>query len=288
MTSGWLLSLCAVAAAAAKDSDLRQDISIRGKAAAGAGVQVSAPRADAAVTAEVVDSLDLTRKAHRAAVPHATVAGGGERLERPFPEAPFLTLSPRTAADAYDRWSFEVYDGTRLVHRQEGNGRLYEKLEWDGSGDAGRLVVQAGSSYAFRFTGWDGDRAFVISSDPVRLASLAYKEFLGETHLEAANDVLFTAGEASFKPGSDRFLTAMGDRMRRSNVQGEPYRLVLYQAKPRSASAAARGRLLRKYFAGYLVINPERVRVDVLSLGVRGDVTACVLPPERGDSIRTD
>lgn len=285
----WLLLLAA--ALQAKESDasaLQQDISIRGKAAAGAGVQVSAPRADRAVADEVINSLDLTRKSQRAPVPHATVSGSSQRLERPFPEPPFLTLSPRTASDAYDRWTFEVFDESERVYSQSGNGRLREALVWDGAGEAGGTAVRVERSYSFRFTGWDGDRAFVISSDPIRLSSLSYREFLGETHLEVSNEAVFSEGEASFAAGSSRFLNALGERLRRANLQGQPYRLTLYHDKPRGKLASARGRLVKKFFAKYLVITPERVEVDVLSAGARGEALACVLPPERGDSIKSD
>lgn len=268
-------------------SEIKEEISIKGKGTVGPPVQVPPPGPDKEVVGEVIRSLDIYKKEHKGGAP-ALKPAGVSRLSRPFPEPPFLIFSPRTVAVPYDGWVFEVLQGGEVVWRAQGEGRLKERIEWDGSGSSGESSAQAGKSYHFRFTGKSGASEFILTSEPVALKSLAYEEVMGGTRLEAANSALFEEGKSSLKSSAEEYLSAMGERLRRVGIGDQPYRFVLYQARPRGRLARERAESLRKYFSQYLFINPKRIEVDVLPVAERGDSTACVLPLEKGSSIRLE
>ena len=284
----WLAGACLASARSGDDSGavvIHKDVEIR-TAATGPALSLPQPRPDRAVVDEVVDSLKVMRQEHSARA--ATVPGSAQKLSRPYPQAPYLVFSPRAVTAPYDLWTFEVIGhGNEILWRQDGTGMVREPLEWDGSGPAGDDVVRIGRTYFFRFTGRRGPESFLLTSEPVAFKSLALREFLGGARLEVANDELFTPGAAALKPGAADYLRPLSDRLRRLETK-EGYTLEFYQAKPESALAGKRAAALRHWLADALLINAGRVHVKPLTLGTRGDVTACRLPAEKGDTIRND
>jgi hypothetical protein len=263
---------------------ITQDIAIKG-AGAGPSLPLPAPGADRAVVDEVVDSLKIMSQDHAARAASVQVPGA-EKLSRPFPEAPYLTFSPRSVSARYDLWTFEVVEAPlETLMRQDGTGRVVEPIEWDGSGPAGDEAVRVGKTYFFRFTGRRGPESFVVTSEPVRLKSLALRDFLGATRLEVANSELFDGGTLS--KASAEYLRVMADRMRRVGGN-EPYKLQLYTPQPESREAKQRAAALKAWFADALLINAARVQVAVFTAGARGEVTVCLLPADRGDTIRVE
>lgn len=285
LAAGWLAPP-ALGADGAK-TEIREEIKVRGKAPGGPPLQVPPPDGKAAAD-EVIRSLDIYRADHKLEAPKVKMGGLSKRLDRPFPEPPYLSLSPALIEAPYDAWTFEVLQGATPVWRGEGEGRLKERLEWDGSGSLGDNAIKVGRAYHFRFRAREGEQQFVLTSEPVTLKSLVFKETLGGSQLEVANSVLFATGKPSFKKGSETYLDEMGARMRRVSLGKEPYRLVLYQDKPKSALARQRADRLARFFAKYLVLNPKRVEVSVRTPGERGDVTSCALPAETGATIRME
>lgn len=279
----WLAGGCL--AATRSGDDLSQDVEIRA-AATGPALSLPQPRPDRAVVDEVVDSLKVMSQEHSARA--ATVPGSSQRLSRPYPEAPYLSFSPRAVTAPYDLWTFEVVvGGNEVLWRQDGTGKVREPLEWDGSGPAGDEAVRVGPTYFFRFTGRRGPESFLLTSEPVVFKSLALREFLGGARLEVANDELFAPGSAALKPGAADYLRPLSDRLRRLEIK-DAYELELYQANPDSALAGSRAAALRRWLADALLVNAGRVEVKRLTLGERGDVTACRLAAEKGDTIRSD
>lgn len=268
-------------------TDMTNDISIKVRGSGGPPVELPSPAAEKAIVDEVIDSLNISKAPAAGAPATAKLPGGSSRLERPFPAAPFLTLSPRSVTAPYDQWTFEVFEGSELVWRQSGTGGLAEKIEWDGSGQAGDLVARVERSYHYRFTG-SGRSSFIVTSEPVRLKSMYYKEYVGDQHLELSNEVLFQKGSAKFGKDAAGYLAALAERMRRAPLREQSYKLLLYSSEPRGKLAAARAAAMRRRLAKDLLINLKKVDVDTLSVGPRGDTTVCVLPAETGDTIRVE
>ncbi len=282
-----LLVLCA-SASTAKPKDqalIEQDITIKGRGAAGPAVQVPEPTADAAVLKEVERSLDIYNEEQKTQAAPVSLETTLRRLAQPFPEAPFLTFAPRSAG-RMDRWQFQVLEDGIAIWHTEGAGRLSQRLDWDGANAAGEMTARVGPEYRFRFTGRRGADDLALESEPIRLRSLAFKEFMGEQHLEVDNTLLFVPGKASFAATAADYLNELSRRMRRSVLKDRPYHLVLFQADPQAKLAVARANALKTHFAKQLVIARARVSVDLQTSGRRGDVTACVLPPEKGAAIR--
>jgi hypothetical protein len=222
----------------------------------------------------VLGSLSLGRGERKAPPPTVRVTPESGRVERPFPEPPFLALSPENIRALYDSWTFEVraVDGD-VVFKSDGVGLLREKLDWDGAGPDGRLWVAAGRRYRYRFTGRRAGREFVIESDPVALTSFMHREYAGETRLEVAAYEIFTEGKATFATGAERYLEAMTDALR----AGEPrrdgtYRFELYAPQPRGKLARARAKALKKKLAAALRADEEKV-------------TVAPMPVERGEAL---
>jgi hypothetical protein len=263
---------------------IREDISVRAKPS-GAAVAPPAPRPDRAVVDEVIDSLDVMRARHSVAVAGVKLPSAA-KLTRPFPGAPYVSFSPKTVTAPYDLWTFEVLDGDgQVLMRQDGTGRVVEPIEWDGSGPSSEEAVRVGGTYSFRFTGRRGPDAFVVTSEPARLRSLATREYLGGTRLEVGNEELFEAGKPKLGAAAKDYLGVVADRLRRIPPR-EGYRLQLRQRDPKSALSAKRAAALRRWLADALVVNPALVRVEILGEGARGDVTACLLPADKGDTFR--
>lgn len=282
-----LLLLSAALAAEEKGTAvIKEDISVRARGA-GPALPLPAPKADRAVVDEVVGSLKIMRKEHAVSASDVDMPGS-EKLSQPFPGSPYLTFWPRSVTTPYDLWTFEVVDGAgQTLWRQDGTGRVVEPLEWDGGGPSGEDAVRVGGSYHLRFTGRHGAETFTVATKPAALKSLATREFLGGTRLEVGNDELFESGAARFKAGADKYLRVMADRLRRLPPKGG-YRLELRGPKPEGETARRRADALRKWFADQLVINAALVRVETAALGERGDVTACLLPADKGDAFHQE
>lgn len=284
-----LLAVAAHAAAPSKPkSELSQDITVHAKAAAPA-LAVPPPSAAKPVVDEVLGSLSLGRGEGGAKPETVRVTPETMRLEKPFPEPPFLALSPENIQAIYDSWTFEVrgMDG-EFMARSEGVGLLREKLDWDGAGPDGRLSLVAGKRYRYRFIGRRGGREFIVESDPVTIKSFTHREYAGETRLEAVIDEIFTDGKSTFATGYDRYLEAMTDSLR----TGEPrrdgtYRFELYSAQPRGKLAAARAKALRKKLASALKADPAKVKVTVMP-AERGEAIAALVPPSKGARLRNE
>lgn len=287
--TAFLFSAALAASALAKGaSDFDAQVTVKPGAAAGPSVQVPAPHPDKAVVDEVISTLDLGRSDGGEAPSAVRVAGGSKRLARPFPSAPFLTLSPASIGADYDGWRFEVLDGQGVVWRVDGVGRLRHRLEWDGTGTAGDTAARVGRRYWFRFYGKAPGAPIRLESEPVTLKSMELKEFLGSVDLEVASDVLFERGRAAFSLESPAYLSVMAERMRRSNTQAtDAYKLVLYSRKPHGALARARAALLKRHFSKELLVAPDKVQVEAFTAGRRGRAVVCVLPPEKGAAFDT-
>lgn len=286
----WLLLPLLLAAAAEPEGRavLSQDITVRAKAG-GPAVSVPPPAPSKPVVDEVLRTLSLGRGgpgpgAERVRVSPETAA----RLESPFPEPPFLALSPENIEALYDSWSFEVLGAGEIVWRTEGVGLLRERLDWTGLGPYGRLAVAAGESYSYRFTGRRGARSFVIESEPVRLRTFSHREYVGETRLEAAAAEIFEAGKDVFAAPAKPLLDAMAERL--SSAEPRPdkrHRLELYSGEPRGRLAKQRAASLAKFFANALAVPLESVNVAILP-PERGEAVAAFLPPSRGPGLRIE
>lgn len=286
-----MMALVAAAAlafsASAADADTSMgEVSVKSVAPAGPAISVPPPRADKAVVDEVIKTLDLGKSAPLSqTAATGRVSAASKRLALPFPEPPFLSLSPRAIDAAYDGWSFEVLDGNDVVWKAEGPGELREPLEWDGTGLGGDTVARVDSPYSFRFVGRGDGAPIVLVSEGVKLASLMYRDYLGSVMLEAASGVIFKKGKAEFAGTAQAYLLAFAEHMRLASMGGEPYKFTLYEDDPKSQLAKARAALVRRRFYKDLLVAPEQVKVDVLTAGRRGRALVCVLPPGKGDTI---
>src|SRR4051812_47886732 len=114
-------------------AEMSQNITVVGKASA-PPLSVPSPSPSKPVVDEVLRSLSLGRGADPSGAETVRVSPEASRLERPFPEPPFLALSPENIRALYDAWTFEVRsDDGELAARSEGVGVLRESVDWDGS-----------------------------------------------------------------------------------------------------------------------------------------------------------
>ncbi|MBI3289047.1 MAG: hypothetical protein HYZ74_05980 [Elusimicrobia bacterium] len=282
----WLLAAALTASAAG--TDMTQDITVRARASA-AGVQVPPPTASKPVIDEVLRSLSLGRGARAPAAERIRAGGDSARLSRPFPEPPFLALSPANIEAVYDEWSFEILDSHgEIAWKTEGVGTLNERVDWDGGGPDGRLAVVAGLSYHYRFTGRRAGRAFVVESDPVPLRSFTHREYAGETRLEAAVDLFFEDGKATLKTDAASWIEALAGRLRLGEPRADgAYKVELTAREARGKLAQARAKALSKRLAAALVVAPERVPVSVMPT-TRGEAVCAFLPPSKGPALRIE
>lgn len=279
-----LLLLASLASA----GEISQDITIKARSTA-VGVQVAPPTASKPVIDEVLRSLSLGRGTRAPAAERIRSGGDTARFLRPFPEPPFLALSPANIVAVYDEWTFEVLDDQgEYAWKSDGIGMLQERLEWDGAGPNNLLAVVAGRSYHYRFTGRRAGRAFVIESDPVPLRSFAHREYAGETRLEAETGLIFADGKADFAPDSKQWIDAYASRLRLAEPRADgTYRLELAAKDLRGKLAPARAKALSKRLASALVVAPERVIV-ALAPALRGEAVAALLPPSKGPALRIE
>ena len=282
-------ALALPARSAPAKSELSQDITIKARSAGAAGVQVAPPTASKPVIDEVLRSLSLGRGARTPAAERIRTGADIARFNRPFPEPPYLGLSPANIVAVYDEWTFEILDNEGdIVWKSDGVGILRDKVDWEGSGPEGSLVVVAGRSYHYRFTGRRAGRAFIIESDPVPLRSFTHREYAGETRLEADAALFFEPGKAELAKEGGVWIDALTSRLR----QGEPradgnYKIELATQDPRGKLAKARARLLRRRLAKSLVVAPERVVVSVMPV-TRGPAVSGFLPPSKGAALRIE
>jgi hypothetical protein len=283
-----LLAVAALAAAPGAKTEISQDITIKAKASAPA-LALPPPSPEKAVVNEVLDSLPLGRGEGDAGPETVRVTPESTRLERPFPDPPFLAFSPENIRALYDSWTFTVRaaDGD-FAYRAEGIGLLRDKIDWDGAGADGRLTVIPGRRYLYRFTGRRGGKEFVIESDPVLIKSFTHREYAGETRLEVVIDEIFTDGKSSFATGAERYLDAMTDALR----AGEPrrdgtFRFELASARPRSTLTARREKALRARLASALKTDPDKVKIAPRT-AERGESLAVLVPPSKGQRLRIE
>lgn len=280
------LATPAGAAATKAPREISQDITVHSRAAV-VGLQVAAPSASKPVIDEVLKSLSLGRGAKTAAAERIRTGGDLARFLRPFPEPPFLALSPANILAVYDEWVFEVVDDEgEIAWKSDGVGMLNEKIDWDGGGPNGQLAVVAGRSYRYRFTGRRAGRAFVIESDPVPIVSFTHREYAGETRLEVVASELFEDGKPALKEGAVKWLDAFASKLRLGEPRADgTYRLELSAKELRSPLAQARAKVLAKALAKSLVVAPEKVVVSLMPL-LRGESVAALLPPSRGAALQ--
>ncbi len=285
--SAWLALLLAAAPARAQKTELSQDITVKAKAA-GPGLAVPPPAASKPVVEEVLRSLDLAKDAPPPGTTRIRVGGDPARFERPFPEPPYLALSPANIEALYDNWTFEVFADREPMWRAEGVGLLRERLDWEGQGPTGSLALSAGRSYRYRFTGRRGGRAFAVESEPFRLDSFVHREYVGETRLEVAIGLVFEEGKASFAPTARPYLDEMAERLRLGEPRADgSFRFELYVTDARAKLAQERAKALVKRFADHLVVGTPRVKVALIP-ETRGEALACFLAASKGPGLRQD
>lgn len=284
-----ILALPAWSAGTPSKSELSQDITVKSRAAGAVGVQVAPPTASKPVIDEVLRSLSLGRGARAPAAERIRAGGDNARFNRPFPEPPFLALSPANIVAVYDEWTFEVLDGEGdVVWKSDGVGMLNDKVDWDGGGPDGRLAVVAGRSYHYRFTGRHAGRAFIIESDPVALKSFTHREYAGETRLEADAALFFMDGKADMTKAAGLWVDALGSRLRRGEPRADGnYKVELSAKDVRGKVAKARAKALARRLAKSLVVAPERVVVS-LTPAARGEAVSAFLPPSKGAALRIE
>ncbi|MBI2387430.1 MAG: hypothetical protein HYV14_15685 [Elusimicrobia bacterium] len=289
MSAALLLLIALPAWSAPSKSELSQDMTIKARASGSAGVQVSPPTASKPVIDEVLRSLSLGRGASAPAAARIRAGGDVARFQRPFPEPPFLALSPANIVAVYDEWSFEVLDNEGdIVWKSDGVGMLNEKIDWDGGGPDGRLAVVAGRAYHYRFTGRRAGRAFVVESDPVPLKSFTRREYAGETRLEADAALLFEDGKADFTKESGAWIDAFASRLRLGEPRADgDYKLELAAKDVRGKVTQARAKALRRRLAKALLVAPERVVVGLMP-ATRGEAVSAFLPPSKGPALRVE
>ena len=194
-----------------------------------------------------------------------------KRLSRPFPDPPYLVFSPHLIETPYEEWIFEILEGDKIIWRIKGNEPLQEKITWDGLSSDGAEAMRVETGYHFRFTGRRSTEEFILISEPIMVKSLVLRRYVG-THLEVSNSLLFEPGKSALKGEAQDYLITLGRRMRNTNPRDDSYRFILYDEKPGSLLAKARGAALKKYFSEDLVINPKKIKVQVMPVAERGDV----------------
>lgn len=283
-------ALAAAPAEAAKkkgDDSSFQEITIKGKGPGGPPVRLPPVAPDGAAAEEVAGTLEVLRVEHRAVSPQLRVPGGPvKRLGRPFPEPPYLTFNPEAFPQPHDRWTFEVMTGENVVWRASGRGRAAERIGWDGTDATGRVAVRVGAPYHFRFTGVQDGAELGVTSEVVELASVLYRESLGDVHMEVGVPMLFASGKAKLLESASPFLRDLGTRLRRVNPSLGPLKLTLYQKEPESRLAKRRAGALKDHFLKSLIVHASRLEVELAPAEERGEVLACVLPPDGGAVIR--
>jgi hypothetical protein len=289
MIASLLLALALSAWSAPSKSELSQDMTIKARAAGTTGVQVAPPTASKPVIDEVLRSLALGRGASAPAAERIRTGGDVARFQRPFPEPPFLALSPANIVAVYDEWSFEILDNEGdIVWKSDGVGMLNEKVDWDGGGPDGRLAVVAGRSYHYRFTGRRAGRAFVVESDPVPLKSFTHREYAGETRLEADLALIFEDGKADFTKEAGAWIDAFASRLRLGEPRADGnYKLELASKEVRAKLTQARAKALGRRLAKSLLVAPERVVVGLMP-AMRGEAVSAFLPPSKGPALRVE
>lgn len=268
-------------------SELQQDITVKARAS-GPGLTVPPPAASKPVVDEVLRSLELAKDERSPSTTRIRVGGDPERFDKPFPEPPYLALSPANIEALYDAWTFEVFADREPVWRAEGVGLLRERMDWEGQGPTGGLAIYPGKSYRYRFTGRRGGRSFTIESEPVRIVSFVHREYIGETRLEVRSSMIFDADKASFAPTAQPYLDMMAERLR----LGEPrpdgsFRFELYVPDARARLAQDRAKALVKRFSDRLVVAHQRVKVALIP-ETRGESLACFLAASKGPGLRQD
>lgn len=292
LAAAWLAaSLAAFPAAAAKkkidDAAATQEITIKGKGPAGPPVRLPPVAPDGAAADEVTATLDVLKVEHKATPPQLRVPGGPvRRLSRPFPEPPYLSFNPESYRQPHERWTFEVLSGENVVWRAGGRGEAAEKIEWDGTDATGRVAVRVGQPYHFRFTGVRGGEELGVTSEAIELSSVLYRESLGDVHMEVGSALLFASGQAKLLESAAPFLRELAQRLRRVNPELRPLKLTLYQKKPEDKLAKRRAKALKEHFVKSLLVHVSRLEVDAAQAEERGEVLACVLPPDGGAVIR--
>jgi len=291
MSAAALILLAAAAFAAdpgSGKSEISQDITVMGKASA-PSLSVPPPAPSKPVVDEVLQSLALGRGAGPSGPETIMVSPETSRLEHPFPEAPFLALSPENIRALYDAWVFEVRgDDGEIAARSEGVGLLRESVDWDGAGPDGRLAISAGRRYRYRFTGRRGGREFAIESDPVLIQSFTHREYAGETRMEVAIDEIFSDEKSTFATGAERYLDRMADALRAGDVRADgAFHFELYARQPRSKLVAARIAALVKFLAAALKADPEKLKIAPMPVE-RGEALAAFVPPSKGARLRIE
>ena len=263
-------------------SEMSQNITVVGKAAA-PSLSVPSPSPSKPIVDEVLNSLSLGRGAGPGGPETVHVSPETSRLERPFPEAPFLALSPENIRALYDAWTFDIRsDDGEIATRSEGVSILRENIDWDGSGPDGRLVLSPGRRYHYRFTGRRGGREFAVESDPVTIKSFVRREYAGETRLEVTIDEIFPEDKATYATGAERYLNAMAEALRAGDARADgTFRFELYAKSPRGKLASARAKALAKTFASALLAEPKRVIIQPMPVE-RSEALAAFVPPAKG------
>lgn len=283
-------ALTAAPAQAAKkkgDDSSVEEITIKGKGPGGPPVRLPPVAPDGAVADEVAGTLEVLKAEHKAAPPQLRVPGGpARRLSRPFPEPPYLSFNPEAFPQPHDRWTFEVMTGENVVWRASGRGRATERIEWDGTDATGRVAVRVGAPYHFRFTGVRDGEELGVTSEVVELASVLFRETLGDVHMEVGAAMLFPSGKAKLLESASPFLKDLGQRLRRVNSNFGPLKLMLYQKEPGGKLAKRRAKALKDYFIKSLIVHSSRLEVELSQAEERGEVLSCVLPPDGGAVIR--
>ncbi|MDE2490438.1 MAG: hypothetical protein KGM24_06290 [Elusimicrobia bacterium] len=279
-----LLLLAAAARAAEPKPEplLSQDVTIRARAP-GPVPLVPPPAPTRPVVDEVLRSLALGAGAASAPETVRVSPGDSARLAEPFPDPPFLALSPRNIRALCDSWTFSVLDGDgRVVWSSAGVGRPQGVLDWDGSGPDDLLAAVPGRRYRYRFVGRRGGGSFVVESEPVALESFARRLYGGERRLEAALPEIFAPGKAALASGGERYLDAMAAALRAGGSRADgSVRFELRETEPRGRLARARARTVVRRFSAALGVDPARVKVLVLP-PERGEALAVLVPPAKG------
>lgn len=282
-----LAALSTAARAQPQKTELSQDITVKSKAS-GPGLAVPPPAPSKPVIDEVLRSLDLAKGDRTPGVTRIRVGGDPARFERPFPEPPYLALSPANIEALYDNWTFEVFADREPVWRAEGVGLLRERLDWEGQGPTGSLALSAGRTYRYRFTGRRGGRSFTIESEPARLDSFVHREYVGETRLEVATSLVFEEGKAAFAKSARPYLDEMAERLRLGEPRADgTFRFELYVTDARAKLAQERAKALVKRFADHLVVSTPRVKVALIP-ETRGEALACFLAASKGPGLRQE
>jgi hypothetical protein len=288
MIAALLLAATAALAEGSAKTELSQDVTVRAKAA-GPSLAVPPPSASKPVVDEVLRSLSLGRGSAGPSPETIRVTPESARLSRPFPESPYLALSPQNIRALYDSWTFEIgeVDG-EIMQKSEGVGLLRESIDWDGSGPDGRLALVPGRSYKYRFTGRRGAREFTVESDPILINSFTRRDYGGETRMEVALSEIFVDESAKFATGAERYLDRICDALRAGDARSDgTYRFELATKQPRAKLSADRAKALVKAFSSALLADPAKVKVAPMP-AERGESLSAFVPPAKGARLRIE